>query len=847
MLPRGQRRSIVLGGVIAASLALAGTTYAAYSGFISVGNIEAIASPGGYAWAYGTGANGAGTVVGYAYVSNTGNGTPYGYRAIRSVNGGAWSELPVPAGYYTEAPDGYSHALAYGVAENGTVAGRIERYQLVQSCPTCGSYYQWRPQAVVWDASGAMTVLPSGGQLNGWEYSWAHAISNSGEYVVGQTYMASTGRYEYVRWRVGDAAPQVLSQPGSQWAYPHDVNDAGVAVGYEWIQAENRYRAVRWSADGSAREFLGELIPDAADNQYRFEIARAAAPDGGAVGSLYLDVDGSGPGGYREHAVRWAPDASATDISPAGASSASASDVNAAGLVLGMACAPGCANGIITDDAFHPLLGGGSAYHSLSESVGGEAWVAGAAWGGTHQGMARWRISTVAPNAAPTIAFATASVAIEEGSPVTLAPTAADADGPGPLSYEWDATDNGVDDFTAGGTTLTFIPDDDGTYAIRVRVSDGLGATSDVASILVVASNVAPTATFAATPTSLPEGGSFTIGLTNPNDPASPDRAAGFTYLLHCGIGAAPSGFGGASSQSCATTDDGVRTVAGSIRDKDDGTTTYEKSVTITNVAPTVTRLVLPAAPVAVGTSVAATAHYTDPGAGDTHSATFTWDWDIANAAPAATAATTSAAGSDGSATGTTAYSQPGVYTVRAVVADDDQGEGTRLSSADIPAYVVVYDPSAGFVTGGGWITSPAGACRWGGCTEATVGKATLGFVSRYRKGQTTPDGNAEFQFHAGGLLFKSAQYQWLVVSGARAQFKGEGTINGVGRYGFLLTAVDGQVAGGGGADRFRIKIWVINDDGTSGDVVYDNQMGAAEDSDATTALGGGSIVIHGN
>src|SRR5688572_25068812 len=38
-------------------------------------------------------------------------------------------------------------------------------------------------------------------------------------------------------------------------------------------------------------------------------------------------------------------------------------------------------------------------------------------------------------------------------------------------------------------------------------------------------------------------------------------------------------------------------------------------------------------------------------------------------------------------------------------------------------------------------------------------------------------------------------------------QFNGMGTINGTGSYQFLLTALDGQLPGGGGADSFRIEI----------------------------------------
>ena len=88
---------------------------------------------------------------------------------------------------------------------------------------------------------------------------------------------------------------------------------------------------------------------------------------------------------------------------------------------------------------------------------------------------------------------------------------------------------------------------------------------------------------------------------------------------------------------------------------------------------------------------------------------------------------------------------------------------------------------------------------------------------------------------------FKSTVYEWLVVSGARAQYKGSGTINGNGDYGFLLTAIDGELTGGGGADKFRIKIWEKN----TGGIIYDNQMNSPDNSNPTTVLGGGSIVIH--
>jgi hypothetical protein len=57
-----------------------------------------------------------------------------------------------------------------------------------------------------------------------------------------------------------------------------------------------------------------------------------------------------------------------------------------------------------------------------------------------------------------------------------------------------------------------------------------------------------------------------------------------------------------------------------------------------------------------------------------------------------------------------------------------------------------------------------------------------------------------------------------------------------------MLTAIDEKLTPSTDVDLFRIKIW----DKDNGDaIVYDNQMGDADDADPATVLGGGSIVIH--
>jgi hypothetical protein len=249
-----------------------------------------------------------------------------------------------------------------------------------------------------------------------------------------------------------------------------------------------------------------------------------------------------------------------------------------------------------------------------------------------------------------------------------------------------------------------------------------------------------------------------------------------------------------------------------------------QATVNVENVAPSVGAITPSTTdPVAVNTSVSISAPFSDPGTNDTHTATIDWGDGSSNAGII----------NAGTASGSHTYTTPGIYTVKLTVTDKDGDSGSSIYQ-----YVVVYDPNGGFVTGGGWIDSPAGAYP---ADSSLTGKANFGFVSKYKKGATVPDGQTQFQFHAAGFNFHSTIYEWLVVSGPKAQYKGSGTVNGAGDYGFMLTANDGQVTGGGGIDRFRLKVW----DKATGVVVYDNQLGDADDAAASDAIEGGSIVIH--
>jgi hypothetical protein len=276
--------------------------------------------------------------------------------------------------------------------------------------------------------------------------------------------------------------------------------------------------------------------------------------------------------------------------------------------------------------------------------------------------------------------------------------------------------------------------------------------------------------------------------------------------------------------------DEGTGTASVTVSDAD-GSRSDTAAFTVTNAAPRITSTGLSADPLLINTAIAPRATFTDAGVNDVHTAV--WDWGDGTTSPGVVTETNGS----GSALGSHTYRATGIYTVKVTVDDGDPGGSTTETFE----YVVVYDPEGGFTTGGGWIESPAGAYTPGDSSDPDItGKAQFAFVSKYLKGATAPEGSTSFKFKAGELEFDSSSYQWLVISGTKAQYKGTGRVNGVGGYGFILSAVDGDAANSPTIDKFRIKILT-----PGGSVLYDNQAGSADDATASTAIAGGQIKVH--
>jgi hypothetical protein len=386
--------------------------------------------------------------------------------------------------------------------------------------------------------------------------------------------------------------------------------------------------------------------------------------------------------------------------------------------------------------------------------------------------------------------------------------------------------------------TLSHVYRDNNTYNVTVTVNDNAGGIAS-GSLNVVVGNVAPAVSvLTLSASAIVENDSILLTGTF-RDPGALDS---HNVTINWGDGSAPTSIALAAgvltfsaphqflddAPSGTAVDPDTITVV--VVDKDGGSGGGNTALQISNVSPIITSIAGPVGPLALASAAPLTVDFTDVGSQDTHSCTITWDdgQTTTVAAPAA---------GNGSCSMDHTYSAAGVYTVGISVLDDDTGTATQTYQ-----FIVVYDPNAGFVTGGGWIDSPAGAYP---SNPGLSGRANFGFVSKYQKGAATPTGQTEFEFRLANFNFHSTAYDWLVVAGRKAQYKGSGSVNGSGNYGFLLTATDGDLPGGTAIDQFRIKIWDV----ATGAIVYDNAMGTSDDIDNAQpqAISGGSIVIHSN
>jgi VCBS repeat-containing protein len=255
--------------------------------------------------------------------------------------------------------------------------------------------------------------------------------------------------------------------------------------------------------------------------------------------------------------------------------------------------------------------------------------------------------------------------------------------------------------------------------------------------------------------------------------------------------------------------------------------------VTVTNVTPTVDSIDLSATTVRVGEDLTATISISDPGGEETLTATFDWG--------DGTTETITTTDSTVTIDGVHQYQVEGFYIIILTI---DDGDSTTEATSEL---LTVYSPGDSFLTGGDSINVYREMCQLSTRCANKSGTANSGFSAQYPDASSDPEGTTQFTFSEGGLEFFADSYQWLIIVGGWAQYGGTGTINGIGQYAFVITAMDADVDTYFGieTDRFGIKIIDVIDNDK---IVFDTALSPDASMDyfgTVPTIGGATVKIH--
>jgi PKD repeat protein len=475
---------------------------------------------------------------------------------------------------------------------------------------------------------------------------------------------------------------------------------------------------------------------------------------------------------------------------------------------------------------------------------------------------------------------------IDEGSSATIEVTASDPAGVNdPLSYEFDCDNDGS--YEVGpqtDNTASCFFGNDGTFTVGVRVSDDDGGVT-TASTVVIVNNVAPEVT--ASPASQTVQYSdyiaqVTIDATDvsedlPLEASTEWQVDGGSWQASPSL---PTGLVW-TAQGCNTTDpgtctwrisgtagvpEGAYTIRVTVDDDDGGLTTFDILITVTPEDATVTfdkdnpvavQVDTPGSDTSQAFSLVVYVKETYPDAGDYGTA----PGDISLAEVSMSLVPVGPGG--GETAVCTTQGETTELGLKFECEFDDLPVNTYSAEATVGGgyyagygedVLVVYDPSLGFTTGGGWF-------YWPGSEDLDTGypgdKTNFGYTMKYnKKGQKVrgslllirhlPDGtiyrvksNALYGLALGTGDDGGEEYGWASFSG-KCTYKDKGWEEAEGNHEFLVYVEDWNEPGAG-HDQFWIEVYDKDDN-----VIAVMSMDRPADGNTET-LGGGNIVVpHG-
>jgi uncharacterized delta-60 repeat protein len=296
----------------------------------------------------------------------------------------------------------------------------------------------------------------------------------------------------------------------------------------------------------------------------------------------------------------------------------------------------------------------------------------------------------------PTAAILGTPATSPEGTAITLTAAATDpnpADTTAGFTYAWTVSKDGVSLPPSTGPTLTFTPDDNGSYVVTLIATDQDHQSSAAVSTTMVVTNVAPTVSAPATLTGT-EGTpvSFTATVS---DVSIADTNVGFSNSSWTVSknGQANYAAGTGLTGNFLPDDNGLYIVTFTAADKDHGVGSATTAVTVSNVAPSI---VLSHAITGglEGSPVSFNAVVTDPSPVDV-TAGFTNTWVVTDSKG------TTVAGGTGSGTDVNfTPTDNGLYTITFTATDKDGGSSSATTSINIanvaPTVTLSQAPTGG-------------------------------------------------------------------------------------------------------------------------------------------------------
>ncbi|MBE7556839.1 MAG: PKD domain-containing protein [Anaerolineales bacterium] len=220
-------------------------------------------------------------------------------------------------------------------------------------------------------------------------------------------------------------------------------------------------------------------------------------------------------------------------------------------------------------------------------------------------------------NASPVITGVSDDGPVGEGSPLALTVAATDVGKEDKLTYAFDWDNDGSFDETGATNKASNIWYNQGDYTVRIRVDDGDGGRA-FATKIVAAFNEPPVAVASAGGTAL-EGDAVAFDGSDSTDPGRDDA---LTYRWDFGDGSSGSGVSPAHTYN----DNGVYSATLTVSDDSGGSATAGVGVTVLNANPVADAGSDLTVDEGTNVSLAYSGKATDPGAGDTLS--YAWDFD---------------------------------------------------------------------------------------------------------------------------------------------------------------------------------------------------------------------------